>query len=339
MEFKSVVAVDAMGGDNAPAEIVQGAVDAVNAREDIKVILTGDETAVKAELAKYKYNPEQIELIHCTEVIEMAEHPRHAITHKKDSSMVVALKLVKDGVAHGMVSAGNSGALAVGGIGIVRRIDGVKRTPFTPIIPTAKGVSLIADSGANVDVRPDHIVQFAQMGSIYMEHVMGVKNPTVGIINCGAEAEKGNALVKECFPLLEACKSINFIGSVEARDIPFGAADVIVCDGFVGNVALKMYEGMGSMLLKMIKSTIKSNPVSMAGGALLAPTLKKALSKFDVAEHGGAPLMGLNGTVLKTHGSAKHKEVTNTIYQAAAFNEQNIIGLIKENISVLGQEE
>lgn len=334
MEFKVVVAVDAMGGDNAPGDIVQGAVDAVNNRPDIKVILTGDETAVKAELAKYKYNEQQMELIHCSEVIEMAEHPRHAITHKKDSSMVVGLNLVKNGVADAFVTAGNSGALAVGGIGVVRRIDGVKRTPFTPIVPTAKGVTLLADSGANVDVRPDHIVQFAQMGSIYMEHVMGVKNPTVGIINCGAEAEKGNALVKECYPLLEACESINFIGSVEAREIPFGACDVVVCDGFVGNVALKMYEGMGSMMLKQIKGGLKSNLLGMIGGLLIKPTLKKTLAKFDVSEHGGAPLLGLNGTVLKTHGSAKHKEVTNTIYQAAAFKEQDIIGLIKKNIQL-----
>ena len=236
------VAVDAMGGDNAPAEIVKGAVEAINADKRVKVFLVGRQDAVNEQLKQYTYDPAQLEVVHAEEVIETAEPPVMAIRKKKDSSIVRCMTLVKEGHCDAMVSAGSTGAVLVGGQVIVGRIKGVERAPLAPLIPTEKGVSLLIDCGANVDARPSHLVQFAKMGSVYMEHVMGVPNPKVGIVNIGAEEEKGNALVKEAFPLLKNCPEINFVGSVEARDIPAGAVDVVVCEAFVGNVILKMYD-------------------------------------------------------------------------------------------------
>lgn len=334
MDYKYTVAVDGMGGDNAPYEIVLGCVNAVTKRSDIKILLTGYEDQLKDSLNKIGYTGDAIEIVPTTEVIEMAEHPVNAIKKKKDSSMVVGMNLVKEGKACGFFSSGNSGALLAGGLFIVGRIKGVERAPFAPVFPTHHGKSLLVDSGANVDVRSSHLVQFAKMGSIYMEQVVGVKNPTVAILNCGAEEEKGNALVKETFPLLKECKDINFIGSIEARDIPEGKADIIVCDGFVGNVALKMYEGMAITLVSMIKEGLKSTFLSKIGAAICLPALKKTLKQFDMAENGGAPLLGLAGIVVKTHGSAKHPEVENSIYQVCSFKEQDVVGKITANLNV-----
>ncbi len=328
------VALDAMGGDNAPVEIVKGAVDAVNKRKDIKVFLVGQEEVVNHELAKYTYAKEQIEVVNATEVIETAEPPVMAIRRKKDSSIVVALNMVKRGEADAFVSAGSSGAVLAGGQLLVKRIEGVERPPLAPLIPTAKGVSLLIDCGANVDARPSHLVQFAKMGSVYMEHVMGVKNPRVAIVNIGAEEEKGNALVKETFPLLKACDDINFIGSIEARDIPYGMADVIVCEAFVGNVILKLYEGVGAVLIKKVKAGMLTTLRSKIGGFLVKPALKETLKSFDASEHGGAPLLGLKGLVVKTHGSSNAKEVSNSIIQCVTFNEQKINEKIQERFAV-----
>ena len=241
MEELTRVAVDAMGGDNAPLEIVKGAVEAVNESNKIKVYLTGKKELIESELSKYTYDKERIEVVNATEVIETAEPPVMAIRKKKDSSIVVALNMVKEGTCDAFVSAGSSGAVLVGGQLIVGRIKGIERPPLAPLIPTEKGCSLLIDCGANVDARPSHLVQFAKMGSVYMESVMGVKNPRVAIVNIGAEEEKGNALVKETFPLLKNTPEINFIGSIEARDIPTGYADVIVCEAFAGNIILKLY--------------------------------------------------------------------------------------------------
>ena len=248
------VVVDAMGGDNAPAEPVRAAVEAVTERQDIKVILTGKQEVIDKELAKYSgYPKNQIQVVNASQVIETAEPPVFAIRKKKDSSIVVGLNMVKKQEADAFVSSGSTGAVLVGGQVLVGRSKGVERPPLAPLIPTTKGVSLLIDCGANVDARPSHLVQFAKMGSIYMENVVGIKNPKVAIVNNGAEEEKGNALVKETFPLLKECKSINFIGSIEARDIPAGYADVVVCEAFVGNVILKLYEGVGSALVQKIK--------------------------------------------------------------------------------------
>lgn len=330
----TVVAVDAMGGDNAPAEIVKGAVDAVNKRNDIKIILVGMEDVVSQELQRYEYDKNMIEVVNATEVIATDEPPVNAIRKKKDSSMVLALNLVKNGQADAFVSAGSSGAILVGGQLIVGRIKGIERPPLAPLIPTKDGVALLIDCGANVDARASHLVQFAKMGSIYMENVVGVKNPRVAIVNIGAEEEKGNALVKETMPLLKNCADINFIGSIEARDIPDGYADVIVCEAFVGNVILKLYEGIGNTLFGKIKEGLMSSLRSKIGAVLIKPALKETLKTFQTDEYGGAPLLGLNGLVVKTHGSSKSKEVTNSIIQCVSFKNQKINEKIKEKLLI-----
>lgn len=334
------VVLDAMGGDNAPAEPVRGAVDAVCARTDIEVILTGQQDVINAELAKYTYPKERIRIVHAEEVIETAEPPVNAIRKKKQSSIVVGMNMVKQKEADAFVSAGSSGAILVGGQVIVGRIRGIERPPLAPLIPTEKGVSLLIDCGANVDARSSHLLQFAKMGSIYMENVLGMRRPRVAIVNIGAEEEKGNALVKETYPLLKECEDINFVGSIEAREIPHGEADVIVCEAFVGNVILKLYEGLSSTLIGAIKKGMMSTTRSKIGAALALPALKETLKDFDATKYGGAPLLGLNGLVVKTHGSAKATEITNAIYQCVTFQEQDINGKIKNNlISEMKQEK
>lgn len=326
------VALDAMGGDHSPGEIVAGAVMAVNARKDILVLLIGPKDAVSCELEKHTYNTEQIEVIHATEVIGTEEPPVSAIRGKKDSSIVVGMNMVRHEEADAFVSAGSSGAILVGGQVIVGRIKGVERPPLAPLIPTEKGASLLIDCGANVDARPSHLVQFAKMGSIYMEHIMGISKPRVAIVNIGAEEEKGNALVKETFPLLKACSDIHFIGSIEAREIPHGGADVIVTEAFVGNVILKLYEGVGATLISKIKSGMMTNLRSKIGALLVKPALKETLKSFDSSQYGGALLLGLNGLVVKTHGSSKRTEICNAIIQCVAFKEQRINERIKESL-------
>ena len=326
------VAVDAMGGDNAPGEIVKGAVEAIQAEKKIKVYLVGKEEQIKAELSRYTYPEEQVEVVNATEVIAMAEPPVAAIRSKKDSSIVKGLYMVREGRCDAFVSAGSTGAVLAGGQVIVGRSKGVERPPLAPLIPTEKGASLLIDCGANVDAKPSQLVQFAKMGSIYMENVMGIKNPRVGIVNIGAEEEKGNALVKETFPMLKECSDINFIGSIEARDIPAGAADVVVCEAFVGNVVLKLYEGVGATLIKKVKGGMMVNLRSKIGALLVKPALK-TLKAFDLEQYGGAPLLGLKGLVVKTHGSSKAVEIKNTILQCVTFKEQDINGKIRKVIS------
>ena len=332
MDEMTKVAVDAMGGDNAPIEIVKGVVEAVNENNKIKVYLTGRQEAIKKELVQYTYHKEQIEIVNAAEVIDTAEPPVMAIRKKKDSSIVTALNLVKSGVCDAFVSAGSSGAVLVGGQLIVGRIKGIERPPLAPLIPTETGCSLLIDCGANVDARPSHLVQFAKMGSVYMESVMGIPNPRVAIVNIGAEEEKGNALVKETFPLLKNCPEINFIGSIEARDIPTGYADVIVCEAFAGNIILKLYEGVGAALIKKVKAGMMTSLRSKIGGLLVKPALKETLKEFSVEEYGGAPLLGLNGLVVKTHGSSKAIEIKNSVLQCVTFKEQRISQKIKEKV-------
>ena len=328
------VAVDAMGGDNAPGEIVKGAVQAVQAEKDIKVFLVGRQDAVNAELAKYTYDKEKIEVVHAEEVIEMAEPPVNAIRKKKQSSLVIGMNMIKHQEADAIVTAGSTGATLVGGQVLVGRIKGIERPPLAPLVPTEKGVSLLIDCRANVDARPSHLVQFAQIGSIYMENIVGIKNPRVAILNIGAEEEKGNQLVKETFPLLKECPGINFIGSIEAREIPHGGADVIVCEAFAGNIVLKLYEGVAATLLSKVKEGLMSSLRSKIGALLIKPALKQTLKSFDASQYGGAPLLGLNGLVVKTHGSAKAIDVKNSILQCVTFKQQDINGKIKEHIIV-----
>ena len=326
------VAVDAMGGDNAPGETVKGAVEAINADRRVKVFLVGREPVIKEELKKYTYDEAQLEIVHAEEVIGTAEPPVMAIRKKKNSSIVKCMNMVKDGTCDAMVSAGSTGAVLVGGQVIVGRIKGVERPPLAPLIPNAKGVSLLLDCGANVDARASQLLQFAKMGSIYMESVIGVKNPKVGLVNIGVEEEKGNALTKETYPLLQNCPEINFIGNVEARDIPEGAADVLVCEAFAGNIVLKMLEGVSSVLVGKIKEGMMGSLKSKIGALLVKPALKKTLKGFSTEEYGGAPLLGLNGLVVKTHGSSKAIEIRHSVLQCIAFKEQNINEKIKEQI-------
>ncbi len=333
------VAVDAMGGDHAPSEIVKGVVDAVSHRADIQVLLVGKEDVVAKELSRHTYPKKQVRLIPASEVIETEEPPVNAVRRKKDSSIVVGMNLVKAGEADAFVSAGSSGAILVGGQVIVGRLKGVERPPFGALIPTEKGVSLLLDSGANVDARPSHLVQFARMGSIYMEHVIGIAKPRVGIVNIGAEEEKGNALVKETFPLLKECRDINFTGSIEAREIPHGGADVIVCEAFTGNVILKLYEGTGATLISMVKKGMMSSLRSKLGALLVKPALKETLKAFDSSQYGGAPLLGLKGLVVKTHGSAGAREVSNSIIQCVTFKEQKINEKIRESLDSKASDE
>ncbi|MCR4763703.1 MAG: phosphate acyltransferase PlsX [Lachnospiraceae bacterium] len=341
------VAVDAMGGDNAPGEIVKGAVDAVceAAREGEakgrigKIFLVGRSNLIEPELARAAESEEArrtpsalslIEIVNAKEVIEMAEPPVNAIMTKRDSSIVKAMQMVRAGDADAYVSAGSTGATLVGGQTIIGRVKGVERAPLAPFIPTEKGASLLIDCGANVDARASALVQFARMGSVYFRNSCGVEKPTVAIVNIGAEEEKGNALVKETFPLLKACCDINFIGSAEARDIHAGTVDGLVCEAFTGNVILKMYEGVGRTALHMLKKGLTKNVRSKLGAALAMPSLKESLGMFDLSKYGGAPMLGLKGLVVKTHGSAKAAEVKNSIMQCVTFHRMDIGKQIEE---------
>ena len=326
------VVVDAMGGDNAPEVTVEGAVEALKVSDKISIILTGRTEDIKKELQKYSYDESRISIVQADDVIGFDEPPVMAIRKKKNSSIVVGLNLVKRGEADAFVSAGSTGAILVGGQFVVGRIKGIERAPLAPLIPTAKGPSLLIDCGANVDARSSHLVKYKKMGSIYMEHIVGIKNPRVAIVNIGAEEEKGNMLVKETYPLLKECTDINFVGSIEARDIPNGDADVIVCEAFVGNVILKLYEGLSNTLMHEIKAGLMSSLRSKIGGLLIKPALKKVVKGFIGEDQGGAPLLGLKGLVVKAHGSSGADDIKKAIIQCIQFSEEEINEKIKENI-------
>ena len=332
MSEKVVIALDAMGGDYAPEETVKGAVEAVHDYPEIKVILVGKEELIKEQLSRYSYREDAIDIVNAPEVIDMGDVPTKAIREKKDSSLVVAMRLVKEGNADAVVSAGSTGAILVGGQLIVGRIKGIKRPALAPFLPSKKGFSLLIDCGANVDARPEHLLQFAQMGSVYFENVMGKKNPTVGIVNIGTEEEKGNQLVKETYPLLKECKDINFAGSVEAREIAAGSTDILVCEAFVGNVILKFFEGVAKTFLSCIKEGIMKSFRTKIGGVLIKPALKGLLGTFDVSSQGGAPLLGLNGLVVKAHGNSKSAEIKTALGQCIALKENSINEKIKDMV-------
>ena len=328
------IILDAMGGDHAPLEIVKGALQGQK-RLGVELVLTGDETAIMdaARKSGVETLPAGVSIRHTTEEVTMHDDPATVFRRKKDSSMGVGLTMMKNNEGDAFISAGSTGALLTGATLITKRVRGIRRAAMAPVIPTVTGKAVLIDCGANVDARSSHLVQFAKMGSVYMEHVMGIKNPKVAIVNIGAEEEKGNALVKETFPLLKACPDINFIGSIEAREIPSGQADVIVCDAFVGNVIIKLFEGVGSTLIAKVKEGMMTSLRSKIGALLVKPALKETLKSFDVSEYGGAPLLGLNGLVVKTHGSSNAKEVKNTLLQCITFKEQDINGKIKQVIS------
>ena len=330
---KTIVALDAMGGDFAPAQQVKGAVEDVCENADIVVKLFGIEEKIRAELEKYSYPEGQIEVVHAPTVIETADSPVLAIKTKKDSSMVRGLFAVRNKEADAFISCGCTGALLVGGQTIVGRIRGIQRGALAFVMPSLKGPVLMIDCGANADARPEMLVQFAQMGSIYMEHIVGIPNPKVGIVNIGEEEEKGNLLVKETFPLLKACESINFFGSIESRSIPEGDVDVVVCDAFVGNVILKMYEGVSNALITKIKDVLMSSLKTKIGAALIKDDLKKMLKGFSADDYGGAPMLGLKNLVVKPHGNSGSAVIKNAIEQCEAFVAADITGKIAENIA------
>ncbi len=338
MTEQTIIALDAMGGDNAPESTVKGAVEAIKKYPEVIVKLIGLKEPVEAELKKYEYDKTRLEFVECTEVVAMDDHPAMAIRRKKDSSMVVGMKMVKEGNAASFISAGNSGAVLVGGQTVIGRIRGIERPPFSPILPTAKGPVLLLDSGANVDAKPEWLVQWAKIGSVYMENQLGIKNPRVAIVNVGVEESKGNQLVKDAYPLLKEADGINFTGSIEAREISKGGADVIVTDAFVGNVILKMYEGVASTLLKEIKGVLLSSIKTKIGALLIKGSLKTALKKFDAKSYGGAPLLGCKGLVVKVHGNATETEIVNSIGQCIKFNEVHMNEKIKDALH-LGTEE
>ncbi|MBO7374182.1 MAG: phosphate acyltransferase PlsX [Lachnospiraceae bacterium] len=333
------VALDAHGGDNAPDVVIQGAIDALNESDNLKIYLVGVKDMIMPKLESMTYDKERLEIVEASEIISMAEPPVAAIRKKKKSSIVLGMQMVRDKEADAFVSCGSTGAVLVGGQVIVGRIKGVDRPPLAPLIPTSKGFSLLIDCGANVDSKPSNLVQFAKMGSVYMEKMLGIENPTVGIVNIGAEEEKGNNLVKDTFPLLKNCSEINFIGSVEARDIPSGFCDVVVCDAFVGNVILKLYEGLGSTLLSVMKESMMSSTRGKIGGALVKPALKERLKSFTVSEYGGAPLLGLKGLVVKGHGNSTAVEIKNALLQCVKFKESDILNILSNSFTLTEVQE
>ena len=325
---KIVIAIDTMGTDNGSAYFVQGIAEAMELYDDLSFIVTGKEEELKTYIDQYGCDKTRIEVVDATEEITCHDAPVDAIRRKKNSSMVLALNAVKEGRAAACISGGNSGALLAGGQFLVGRAKGVKRTPLAPLIPHRYGSSLLIDCGANVDAKPENLVQFAKMGSIYMKNIEGIENPRVGIINIGAEDEKGNELVKSTIPLLRECKDINFIGSVESRDIPNGPADVLVCEAFVGNVLLKFFEGLGKMFMAEIKDTLKSSVKTKIGGALIYKPIKKTFKRYMADDKGGAPLLGLKGLVVKIHGNSKDTEVRSAIEQCRNFVKKDVTNQI-----------
>ena len=332
MPQKVTIARDARGGDPAPQEVVKGAIAAVKSDPDLTIKLTGRQIDILNVLNDEGFSSDRLIVVDCTQVIETAEHPVRSIRAKKDSSLVRALELVKHGEAEAVLSAGNTGALLVGAQTIIGRVKGVERPCLAPIVPTAEGPCCIVDGGANMDAKPAWLAQWAKMGSIYMNLLCDMPEPKVGIVNVGAEEEKGNKLVQEAFPMLKELDNINFIGSLESRDVSKGAANVAVCDAFVGNVILKMYEGVAKTLLTEIKEAIMSSAVSKIGGALIKKSLKGVVKKFDASAYGGAALLGTRGLVMKGHGNSEEKQIYLAVELMVSLVRKGIVEKIEENI-------
>ncbi len=331
-------AVDGMGGDFSPSAIVEGAVLAVKEYNDIELIITGPEEAIAKELSKYDYDKEKITIVNATEIISPNEEPVKAIRRKKDSSISKALQLVKEKKVDGIISAGSTGAFLAGCTLIVGRLKGIDRPALAPVLPGINGPFMIIDVGANADCKPHYLVQFALMGKIYFENVLNTKNPTIGLINIGAEEEKGNELTKNAHKLLKTT-DYNFVGNVEPRDITQGDVKVLVCDGFVGNTVLKMYEGVAASIFSILKENIMSSFTTKLGGMLLKPVFKKIKSDFDYTEYGGAAFLGVNGICVKAHGSSNAKAFKNAIKQAKIAYDNKIVEKIQIELENLGTEK
>ncbi len=331
------IILDAMGGDNAPGATIQGAVSAVSEFPDIHVDLVGKREILAPMLEQYAYDKDRIDIVHASQEIEMAEPPVQAVRTKTDSSMVVGLRMAAAGEGDVFITAGSTGATVAGGTLIVRRIPKVLRPALAPVLPTAKGGMLLIDCGANVDCKPAYLAQFGVMGSIYMQTLMGVEDPRVGLINNGAEEEKGDTLTKEAYQLLKEA-DIHFVGNIEGRDLLLGNCDVAVCDGFVGNVLMKFMEGCAKFLFGLIKEELLSSTRTKLGAALAKPAFQTIRKKMDYSEYGGALLLGANAGVIKAHGSSDAKAIKNAVLQARNFAERHVVALIKEKIMQLDQE-
>lgn len=325
-----ILAIDGMGGDHAPAATVKGAVDAVK-EYDVTVLITGDQEVLSKELEQYDYDKDKIEIIHCSEKIENEDQPVKAIRRKKDASMVVALNLVKEGRAEAVVSAGNTGALLAGGLFILGRIKGIDRPALAPVFPHENGASVLIDGGANTECKAKNLLQFGVMGSLYSQHILGVKSPKVSLVNVGEEKGKGNELTKEAFDLLQE-SSLNFTGNMEARELPRGKTDVIVCDGFTGNVILKLTEGVFMTVFDLLKEKFTKSFMTKIAAGILRPELRQIKKDYDYTEHGGAPFLGVQGVLIKAHGSSDGKAFKNALRQGKRFAENEIVDKIQESL-------
>lgn len=331
------VAIDAMGGDLAPEEIVLGAVEA--AREyQCQIVLVGDEARILPLLDKTgDWRGLGIAVHHASQVIEMTEHPGAAVRKKKDASVVVATRLVKQGECDAVISAGSTGAAVAAALFGLGRIKGIERPTIATPMPNLAGTTVLLDSGANTDSKPKHLLQSAVMGAIYAEYVLGIKNPRVGLLNIGEEETKGNEQVLATYPLLQQAKTVNFIGNVEGRDIPKGTVDVVVCDGFVGNIVLKFGEGLAGAILQLVRDAIKSAGFfAKVASLMVLPALRALKKKLDYAEYGGAPLLGVDGGFIICHGSSKAKAIKNAVRVAKEFSEKKVVEHIRENIEKEG---
>ena len=329
------IAIDAFGGDNAPLEIIKGAKMAFEEYK-IDITLVGDEKIIKKVCQENNINLEGIEIKHAPDTISMEDSPTEITRSKKESSMAIGLKMLKEGEFDGFISAGNSGALTVGSTLIVKRIKGIKRCAFAPVAPKQTGFFMLIDSGANSECRPEMLYQFGLMGSIYMEKVMGIKRPRVGLVNVGTERHKGDTLRKETFEILSK-SNLNFIGNIESRDIPKDAADVVVCDGFTGNIILKMYEGMASVLMGKFKDVLSKNIKTKLAASLILPELKNMKKDMDYNEYGGAAIIGISKPVFKAHGSSKAKTIKNAIRLTKNYIQNDVIKIISQSINSTGE--
>lgn len=335
---KYVIALDAMGGDNAPDAIVGGAIQALRQFDDIRILLAGPKDRLEKLIAAAEDVRGRIEIIEADEVIGMDESPMIAVRKKVNSSMVQAMMAVRDKRAGAVVSAGSTGALLACGMLRLGRIKGIERPALAPVLPGVKGGWLLIDSGANVDCQPKYLAQFGLMGSVYMKSVMGVEDPKVGLVNIGAEEEKGNKLTKETYQLMKNQNSYTFAGNCEAREIPTGDFDVVVADGFAGNLILKYTEGLAGAMMKLMKEDLMSSTVTKIGAALSKPGFRKFKKRLDYNEQGGAPLLGVDGAVVKAHGSSGDEAIMNAVRQARTMLEGKVVEKIRDGLSGLAEE-
>lgn len=329
------IIVDAFGGDNAPLAPIRGAIEA-RAESGIDIILTGDESVIRQTAADNGLSLDGIEIVHAPDVFTNDDKPSDIRSKAKaNTSLAVGFNLLKNGAGDALVSAGNSGAIGAGAMFLIKRIKGIKRVAFAPVMPNLNSWFMLIDSGVNTDLRPRALQQFALMGSIYMDKVMGYTNPRVGLANVGTEEHKGDTLRQETFVLLRNTPSINFVGNVEGRDIPLDGADVVVCDGFTGNMILKTYEGVAVALMKRIKGVFTKNLKTKLAAAIVMPEMKELKRALDYDEVGGAPVLGCAKPVFKAHGSAGAKTIRNAIRLTADYVRNDVIGSITQALSEL----